>query len=171
LKIGADNVADVVRTLPQIQNLGFDEAVRENGNANQTGNSTRGTALNLRGLGATATLVLVDGHRLAPAGAVASFTEAIQVPFAAIERIEVVPDGASAVYGSDAIAGVVNYVLRKDFNGIEVSGRYSSNKYQGDWAGSVVGGTTWQDLGFLGHGNVILSYEHYRQNPALRGAL
>jgi iron complex outermembrane receptor protein len=170
LQLGADNVADVVRTLPQVQNLGFDEAARD-GNAVATPNPTRGTSINLRGIGQSATLVLVDGHRLTPAGTAAAFLEAIQVPFAAIERIEVIADGASAVYGSDAISGVVNYVLRKDLDGVELSGRYSTNSYGDDWTGSLTGGTNWQGFGFLGRGNVIASYEHVRQNNINRSDL
>ena len=170
LALGATNVAEVVRTLPQVQNLGFDEAARD-GNAVATPNPTRGTSINLRGIGQSATLVLVDGHRLTPAGTASAFLEAVQVPFAAVERIEVVADGASAVYGSDAISGVVNYVLRKDFSGVEVSGRYSTNHYGDDWTASAVGGTNWEGTGFLGHGNAIVSYEHVRQNSINRSDL
>ena len=90
---------------------------------------------------------------------------------APIEDLEVVADGASAVYGSDAISGVVNYVLRKDFNGVELNGRYSTNKYGDEWTGSVVGGTSWEGRSLFGHGNVIASYEHVRQNNVNRSEL
>lgn len=170
LSTGASDVADIVRTLPQVQNLGFDEASRGN-NAGTTDNPTRGTTLNLRGIGQNATLVLVDGHRLTPAGTANAYTEAMQLPLAAIERVEVVADGASAVYGSDAVSGVVNFVLRKEFEGMEVTGRYGTNDYGDDWAASILGGTSWQGFGPLGRGSVIASYEHVERDPVTRGEL
>lgn len=171
LSIGANDIADVVRKLPQIQNLGFDETSRGGNSTTDTGgNATRGNSINLRGIGQNATLVLVDGHRLAPAGTQTSFYEAIQVPIAAVERVEVIADGASAIYGSDAVSGVVNFVLRKDFEGMEVTGRYNVHQYSSDWAASMLGGTHWQ-LGSLGRGNVIASYEHVQQEPLRRGEL
>ena len=166
IALGADNLADVVRSLPQIQNLGFDESARAG-----AGNTTRGTSVNLRGIGQNATLVLVDGHRLTPAGTNASFTEAIQLPLAAVERVEVIPDGASAVYGSDAVSGVVNYVMRKEFDGVEVGGRYSTNSYGDDWSATLLAGTSWDGLGALGRGSVIVSYERYTQERVVRSGL
>jgi len=76
------------------------------------GNLAFGTAVDLLGLGAESTLVLVNGHRLAPAGIGGSFTDISLIPLSAIERIDIEPAGASAVYGSDAVGGVVNYILR-----------------------------------------------------------
>ena len=79
----------------------------------------------LRGLNTSSTLVLVDGHRMAPYAipdnAQFSFTDISSIPFDAVDRVEVLKDGASAVYGSDAIAGVVNVILKKDFKGTRVS--------------------------------------------------
>jgi iron complex outermembrane receptor protein len=170
LATGASNLAEVVRSLPQVQSLGFDEASRDN-NAALTTNPTRGTAINLRGIGQNATLLLVDGHRLTPAGTSNSYTEAIQLPMAAVERIEVIADGASAVYGSDAVSGVVNFVLRKDFEGLEAAGRYGTNSYGSDWSASLLGGTSWEGFGPLGRGNVIVGYEHFEQEAVLRGDL
>ena len=77
--------------------------------------------ISLRGLGANATLVLVNGRRVAPAvladDAQRSFTDLNQIPLEAVERVEVVKDGASSIYGSDAVAGVVNIILKKNFVG------------------------------------------------------
>jgi len=80
------------------------------------------TAISLRGLGATSTLVLLNGRRMAPFARAddgqKSFTDLSTVPMEAVERIEVLKDGASSTYGADAIAGVVNIILRKDFTGL-----------------------------------------------------
>lgn len=162
---GLTTPADVVRTLPQVRNLGD---YREGGTVG-TGNTVQGNAINLRGLGASATLLLVDGRRVAPTGTATTFTEANQVPFAALARIEVIPDGASAIYGSDAVAGVVNYVLRKDYEGLEVSYRISNQSGAFEATLGATGGTTWKDAGGLGAGNIIVSYEHTMRNAYLRG--
>lgn len=94
--------------------------------AAQSGLTTYGkSAVSLRGIGSDKTLVLVNGRRLAnfAGGATAGADVNVNaIPLAAIDRVEVLQDGASGVYGSDAIAGVVNFILRKDFNGIELSG-------------------------------------------------
>ena len=90
---------------------------------NQDSTANGAASISLRGLGADATLVLVNGRRVA----ISSFAENIttnfvdinSIPVAAIERVEVLKDGSSAVYGSDAVAGVVNIILRKDFEGFE----------------------------------------------------
>lgn len=84
----------------------------------QSGSSAQGfSEANLRGLGSRRTLVLVDGRRVAKDPQVGDATDMNSIPMAAVERIEILSDGASAVYGSDAIGGVINVVLRKDFEG------------------------------------------------------
>ncbi|MBO9574555.1 MAG: TonB-dependent receptor [Sphingobium sp.] len=161
---GQTNATDVVRTLPQVRNLGeFREGGTQGGNNNQQGN-----AINLRGLGQSATLVLVDGHRITNTGASQTFTEANALPLAALDRIELVADGASAVYGSDAVAGVVNYVIRKDYQGLEASIRVSNNNGGYEYTPGVTGGTNWQIDG-LGRGNIIVSYEYSRRDAYRRG--
>jgi iron complex outermembrane recepter protein len=99
----------------------------------QSNGSTGTATANLRGLGSVRTLVLVNGTRLAPgdptnnAGGVAGQNGAAdldQIPAGLVDHVEVLTGGASAVYGSDALAGVVNFVMRKDFEGIEVDGQY-----------------------------------------------
>lgn len=87
----------------------------------QSGSSAQGTSsISLRGLGADRTLVLVDGRRLPKSTLTGSTQDLNAIPVAAIERIEILTDGASAIYGSDAIGGVVNVITRKDFNGAEL---------------------------------------------------
>ncbi|APV51667.1 hypothetical protein BWI17_19405 [Betaproteobacteria bacterium GR16-43] len=84
---------------------------------NNNGNSSA----NLRGLGASNTLVLLNGRRLATHGAKGNAVDLNSIPVAAIERVEILKDGASAIYGTDAIAGVINFILRKDYQGVELS--------------------------------------------------
>lgn len=117
-KVGAANVTDVVRKLP---------AAVGAGNFNESrGNGGDGSAsISLRGIPG-GTLVLINGRRVAPGAFADSSVDINMVPLAAIERIEVLKDGASAVYGSDAIAGVVNIILRKEFEGVELYGYYGN---------------------------------------------
>ena len=87
-----------------------------------SGSSAQGTStLNLRGLGSSRTLILIDGRRAPIAPALGSGSDLNSIPLAAVERIEILSDGASAVYGSDAIGGVVNIITRRDFSGVEVT--------------------------------------------------
>lgn len=164
LATGQTNAADVVRTLPQVRNLGeFREGGTQGGNNNQQGN-----AINLRGLGQAATLVLIDGRRISNTGASQTFTEANAIPLAALERVEVIADGASAVYGSDAVAGVVNFVIRKDYEGLETSYRVGNNNGGFEVSPSITGGTNWEING-LGRGTVLVSYEYTHRDPFRRG--
>ncbi len=82
-------------------------------------NDTGATGVNLRGLGATATLVLVDGHRMAGSGIQGDFADVSAIPTSAVDHVEVLLDGASALYGSDAVGGVVNIILKHHLDGVE----------------------------------------------------
>ncbi len=111
-------VQDALKALPAAFGGGISE------DTVGSGNFTLGTAVNLRGLGAGATLVLVNGERQPYSGANADFVDLSLLPTTAIERIEVLPDGASAIYGSDAIAGVVNVIMRRSVERPETHLRY-----------------------------------------------
>jgi iron complex outermembrane receptor protein len=88
----------------------------------ESGSSAQGfSSIDLRGLGRRRTLVLVDGRRIAKSPIVGDAVDMASIPMAAVERIEILTDGASAVYGSDAIGGVVNVILRKNFEGVAVT--------------------------------------------------
>jgi len=98
-------------------------------NENHALSTTPGSSgINLRGLGQDATLVLLNGRRMSnypyPLNTTDTFVDLNSIPLAAVERIEVLKDGASAIYGSDALAGVVNIILRQDYDGAEISGSY-----------------------------------------------
>ena len=114
----------------------------------QSGSSFQGLNLiDLRGLGSSRSLVLVDGRRLTMAPQAGSAQDLNSIPLGAVERIEILSDGASAIYGSDAIGGVVNIITRKDFNGAELMvgrGEVSVPKEGGDrdWGSAVFGSSS-----------------------------
>jgi iron complex outermembrane recepter protein len=125
---GVTKVEDLVNQLPQA-------FAAQNGTV---ANGATGTAtVNLRGLGSVRTLVLIDGRRM-PYGGVTSASAAAdlnQIPTAMVERVEVLTGGASAVYGSDAIAGVVNFIMKKDFEGVQVDANYNIYQHNNDFGG------------------------------------
>ena len=157
---GVTTLNDLMIKLPQVSEQSSPNGnLREGGTAGYGGNTVQGTAVNLRGIGAQATLTLVDGHRLALSGTAATFTEANQVPLAALQTVEVIADGNSAIYGSDAVGGVVNFVTRKDFEGAQVGARSTFVDGYDEYGGDIVIGHTWRQIGHLGRGNFILSYD------------
>jgi iron complex outermembrane recepter protein len=115
---GQATIADVLRNIPINSGGSYSESFSNSFAAGSSG-------ISLRGLGQKATLVLINGRRTAGYGFAQnlqdSFVDLNSIPTAAVERVEVLKDGASAIYGSDAIAGVVNVILRKDYKGVEFS--------------------------------------------------
>ena len=115
-----------------------------------TGFAGGGSAISLRGLGAASTLVLLNGRRMAPYGLADDgqkvFTDLSVIPMDAVERVEVLKDGASAIYGSDAIAGVVNIILRSDFTGAIAKASYGMS---GDSDGNARRGSLTAGIGSL----------------------
>jgi len=155
----ASTVADFLKEVPQITSTGIDETSFTTVGVSAS-NVSRASAINLRGLTPVATLVLVDGHRVTPSGTAGAFVDPSSIPTIALERVEVVADGASAIYGSDAIAGVVNLILRKNFVGAETSVRINSaDSYQRTQVSQLLG-TNW------GSGNLMFAYE-YMKNDSL----
>lgn len=162
---GFGTVEEILDTLPQNFGAGASSEIRTDDNIFQAiGGDVRaaagGASVNLRGLGASSTLVLLNGRRLSPGGNEARFTNISSIPTSAIERVEVLTDGASAIYGSDAIAGVVNFILRDDYEGAETRIRYGSD-LRGGTSNIQAGqsfGTSWDT------GNVLLSYEYYNSD-------
>ncbi len=116
---GAQSVTEILTRAPAANVGSFDE------NAISSFTPGAGSA-SLRGLGPQATLVLINGRRVSPfgfaSGGQTTFVDINQIPIDAVERIEVLLDGASAIYGSDAIGGVINVILRRNFNGLQASG-------------------------------------------------
>lgn len=119
---GATSTQELLNSVTALSSMGGTS------NATGAGNSTYGrSSVSLRGLGEARTLVLVNGRRLAAfAGGGGASVNVNVIPLAAIERVEVLKDGASGVYGSDAVAGVVNFILSKNFEGLELSAGYGT---------------------------------------------
>ncbi len=153
---GYATTQQLIQKLPQnLNNISDMTFGGINGGADLTYN---GSGVNLRGLGSDASLVLLNGRRMAPIGQ-GSFVDVSLIPLSAIERVEVLTDGASAIYGSDAVGGVVNMVLRRDFDGAETRLRYGSvteGSYDELQAGQALG-HTWDS------GQALVSYEYHRQ--------
>lgn len=140
--MGYDNLQQLLERMPVAGNGTF--STRGN---NQDSTANGSAAVSLRGLGADATLVLINGRRVAISsfaeGITNSFVDINSIPVSAIERIDILKDGASAIYGSDAVAGVVNIVLKKDIDGIEVNLGYGGTdgpNYE-ETTASIVWGT------------------------------
>ncbi|RSV44503.1 TonB-dependent receptor [Sphingomonas sp. ABOLE] len=148
---GASNIQDVLATLPSVgQNVS-----RTSSNFSNTGNGT--ATVNLRNLGSSRTLVLIDGRRtLGIAGSPA--VDVNNIPTDLVQRVEVVTGGASAVYGSEAIAGVVNFVLKNDFQGLRVRAQNTLSD-KGDAARQYVSITGGQNFGG-GRGNVTANFSY-----------
>ena len=132
----------------------------------QRGNNGASSA-NLRGQGADSTLVLLNGRRVATHGMKGSAVDLNSIPMAAVDRVEVLKDGASAIYGTDAIGGVINFILKKNYQGLEAQGFVDVTEAGGSEIGraSITGG--WGDLQNDGW-NVLATFSH-RENKALRG--
>ena len=126
---------------------------------NDSGNDAAGVAVDLNGLGFDSTLVLVNGHRIAPGGGSGAFTDVSVIPLSAVKRIDVMTNGASAIYGADAVGGVVNYVLKSDLNGASTSLEYGSVTHGGlkDIRATQSVGTSWAG------GEAFLSYEYHKR--------
>ncbi|MEH6437451.1 TonB-dependent receptor domain-containing protein [Massilia sp. DD77] len=140
-------------------------------NADVTSGAQRGnngaSSANLRGQGSDSTLVLLNGRRVATHGMKGSAVDLNSIPMAAVERVEVLKDGASSTYGTDAIGGVINFILRKNYKGLEAQGFVDVAEESGGEIGraSLTGG--WGDLDNDGW-NVLATLAH-SENKALRG--
>ncbi|MGY1411006.1 MULTISPECIES: TonB-dependent receptor domain-containing protein [unclassified Luteimonas] len=159
---GLTNTTDILRTIPQVMNFGADSSLRGGGAVqNSTQNITYGRGINLRAVGTSSTLVLLDGKRLAPGSVAAQLTDVSAIPEAALGRIEVVADGASAIYGSDAVAGVVNLILRRPFDGAETRMGYGLGDDASSWNFSQLFGKTW------GGGGGYVAYQRQQTDLTL----
>ena len=149
---GKQTVTEMLRTLPTNAGGGLNDIT------SVSSFSSGASTVSLRGLGSASTLVLLNGRRVAPFGnADPNFGQSAVVnldtfPLDVVERIEILKDGASAIYGSEAVAGVVNIILRKDFTGAQISGSYSMNR-DNDYK-------VWRATTTLGYGD--LARDKYR---------
>ncbi|MBJ7483470.1 TonB-dependent receptor [Brevundimonas sp.] len=123
---GHGTVAQALAALPQSFGGTGNDAAMSNGGDRTGTNSFYASGVNLRGLGSDATLVLVNGRRMAGTGNKGDFADVSTIPTSAVARIDVLLDGASALYGADAVGGVVNIILRDDYEGAETRVRYGA---------------------------------------------
>ncbi|MBN2972717.1 TonB-dependent receptor [Roseomonas aeriglobus] len=150
---GAVTTDRLIKQIPQVFDLGVSENSR--GQSGGNGNITYGNSVNLRGIGPYATLILIDGHRAV------NNSRALDpsvIPTLGLERVEVVADGASAIYGSDAVAGVVNLIPRRSLDGVEASARYGFGDDFHEWQVGVAVGHKWSQ------GQIMLAFEHVQRS-------
>ena len=157
---GLSTTSDVLKTIPQVINLGFEEG-RGGGVQGAQGNVTQARTVNLRGLGVESTLVLLNGRRVPPAGTLGAGYDVGIFPNQAIGRLEVVADGASAIYGSDAVGGVINFITKRGRDGTESTFRYGFADGFDEKRFSQTVGLTWKG------GDFFWAYEHYERGGLL----
>lgn len=152
---GLTNMGDILQRIPSVAGAG------ENANINDKGSGA--VRVSLRGLGPERTLVLLNGRRMVGSGTGAdSSVDLSSIPTSIVKRVEVLKDGASAIYGSDAIAGVINIITRNDFEGAEFSATYDAGTKDGD------GETKSVDLTIgasSGKGNVVINASYVSTGP------
>jgi outer membrane receptor protein involved in Fe transport len=152
------NTEDFINTLPQVVPA-FDST------SNNPGNGT--ATVSLRGLGSTRTLVLVDGQRFVGSG-VSQVVDLNNIPAAMVASIDIVTGGASAVYGSDAVAGVVNFIMKDDFEGVEVTASHETSL--GDLDGNIDTLSITMGGNFdNGRGNAVISMGYTNRQAVFQG--
>ncbi|WP_420469936.1 TonB-dependent receptor domain-containing protein [Brevundimonas sp. FT23042] len=154
---GRSTVADTLAALPQNFAGSANEGSAGNGTDRAGTNIGFSTGVNLRGLGADATLVLINGRRIAGSGNAGDFADISNIPSSAVARADVLLDGASALYGADAVGGVVNIILKSRFDGAETRVRYGGTSDGGaqEVLFSQTAGFNWAS------GSLIAAYEYH----------
>lgn len=158
---GATSTAQLLQQVPQIANVGISDGSRA-----QSGGAVNGsyiTSINLRNLGANATLTLFDGRRVVPMGLTGIGVDPAAIPTVMLQRVDIVADGASAVYGSDAVAGVVNLIPTRRAEGLRLTVRKGFGEDYGDFLIGAVAGHRWSS------GQISLGYE-FAHRSNLSGA-
>ncbi len=150
-RAGQTDLGEVARSLPQNFGGGQNPGIGNNQGAfNENANVNGASTFNLRGIGPNATLTLLNGNRFSYSG-INSVIDVSAIPISVIERVEIVADGSSAIYGADAVAGVVNIILRNDYDGISTSARLGASTDGGNFQEqyNLLGGTRWSGGGFI----------------------
>ncbi len=148
----AVTTTQVIQEVPQVFNLGVSESSR--GQAGGSSNITYGSSINIRGIGPYATLILLDGHRAVPQGTSGFAIDPSVLPTIGLQRVDVVADGSSAIYGSDAIAGVVNLILRRNVEGFEMTARAGTGDAYKEHQVGLIFGHKWST------GQVTVAFEN-----------
>ncbi len=162
---GQSDLGEVARSLPQNFGGGQNPGIGSTqGAPNQNTNVNGASTFNLRGIGPNATLTLLNGNRLSYSG-ISAAVDASSIPAAAVDRVEIIADGASAIYGADAVAGVVNIILKKEYSGLYTSARIGASTDGGNFQQQydAVGGSRWDGGGFLA------TYDFFR-NGAIKAS-
>ena len=154
---GQRDLGEVVRDIPSNYNGGQNPGARFQAGTAANTNASGSSALDLRGLGPDATLTLLNGRRL-PYDGTAQAIDLSGIPLDAVQEIQIVPDGASALYGSDAVAGVANVILRRDYEGLATTAQFGTSTEGGGFLQEydAVGGRHWGSGGVL----VALQFDH-----------
>ena len=159
--IGATSVNQVLQTVPQLASFGSLQQPLANSPEVAV---NRPNLRNLPGFntsGGSSTLVLMDGHRLVGVGVASTSPDPDVIPPSVIERVEIVPDGGSAIYGSDAVAGVLNFITRKRFDGVKVDASYGFADNYYSWDANIIAGKDW------GSGSFFAAYSYSKSDELL----
>ncbi len=159
---GQTGAGDIIQYVPALFS-----SVTSDLSATRANGILGGTFLNLRGLGEERTLVLVNGRRHVASDPGSAIIDVETIPNALIQRVDVLTGGASSIYGSDAVTGVVNYVLKKDFTGLELDAQAGISE-KGDAGDYYLAGTFGRNFGG-DRGNIVLSAQYNRSNPVSYG--
>lgn len=162
-QVGATTVQQLLNSIPSLTTFGTDGAFFSGGSQDASGTSSP----TIHGIGAIvsdATLVLIDGHRIAQSGTSQTVSDPGNLPSIAIQRLEVLSDGASSLYGADAVAGVVNFITRADYSGFEVSAKAGhADHYQTSDINTLFG-RKWDG------GGMVFAYEYESRSNLLESA-
>ena len=157
---GAQNVQQLLSTVPQINTFGG------SGQGGSNSDFTGGLAPAIHGIGggsSSATLILIDGHRFPTQGLTEAQADPTVIPASMLERVEVLPDGDSSIYGSDAVAGVINFVTRKDFTGMEFNAQAGIADHYNTFETSAMIGQAWSG------GSVMAGFDYSNQSNLMFG--
>lgn len=157
---GATTLDEFMRDIPQNFNAPTENGSGFTGSFGSTRNYFGASGVNLRGIGEKATLILIDGKRTARGGVLGEATDISTIPLSMVERVEIIFDGASSLYGADAVGGVVNIITRKNYEGVEVGVTHVAPELGGTAETTFrLGGTYSWDTGSL-----TSSYQYMRRS-------
>ena len=160
--MGAVTVSQVLADVPGLNNFG--SAGQGAQNSSDPGGASSPTIHSLGNSASNGTLILVDGHRLPYTGIQHNTIDPSAVPFIALQQVQVLPDGASATYGSDAVAGVLNFITRKNYSGLEAQAQYGFADNYNSFSGGILGGKDWSG------GSALVAYEYSSKSRFANGA-
>jgi len=147
----------ILQETPQVLNYGVSDTSRSG--TGGASNIVYGNSINLRGVSPYATLTLINGRRAVPQGTVGATIDPSTIPTLALERVEIIPDGASAIYGSDAVAGVANLILRRNYQGAQIEVQHGMADHYKESQIGFIAGHKWAT------GQITAAFQHtYRSN-------